>query len=466
MLRFRNTLTGELEPFIPLEEGRVRIYACGPTVWNFAHIGNFKTFVFYDVLRRYLRFRGFEVTEVMNVTDVDDRIIEQTIELKLSLEELTTKYLDYFLEDMATLNIEQPEVMPKATEHIPEMVALVEKLLANGKAYEADGSIYFKISAFDGYGKLSGKKLEGNEAGRSGRVDSQEYAKADTSDFVLWKAPKLEGERSWDTAIGTGRPGWHLECSAMSMKYLGETFDIHAGGEDLIFPHHENEIAQSEGATGKPFARYWLHSKFLNIENQKMSKRFGNFKTPRDLLSQGVEPMAIRYLLLSAPYRTQLNFTADGLDAAASSLDRLRNFVRRIRDAHVASNGEGPASTVAKRMLEGFQAAMDDDLNTSVALAAVFNLVNDVNPMIDAKTITEADRAAILEAVERVDGVFGVLALMDDEEVPQEIHDLVSQRTEARRARNFGLADELRDRIVAAGYVIEDSPEGTKVRKK
>ena len=212
MLRFRNTLTGELEPFIPLEEGRVRIYACGPTVWNFAHIGNFKTFVFYDVLRRYLRFRGFEVTEVMNVTDVDDRIIEQTIELKLSLEELTTKYLNYFLEDMATLNIEQPEVMPKATEHIPEMVALVETLLANGKAYEADGSIYFKISAFDGYGKLSGKKLEGNEAGRSGRVDTQEYAKADTSDFVLWKAPKLEGERSWDTAIGTGRPGWHLEC--------------------------------------------------------------------------------------------------------------------------------------------------------------------------------------------------------------------------------------------------------------
>ncbi|MGB5039178.1 MAG: cysteine--tRNA ligase [Blastocatellia bacterium] len=466
MLRFRNTLTGELEPFIPLEEGRVRIYACGPTVWNFAHIGNFKTFVFYDVLRRYLRFRGFEVTEVMNVTDVDDRIIEQTIELKLSLEELTTKYLNYFLEDMATLNIEQPEVMPKATEHIPEMVALVETLLANGKAYEADGSIYFKISAFDGYGKLSGKKLEGNEAGRSGRVDTQEYAKADTSDFVLWKAPKLEGERSWDTAIGTGRPGWHLECSAMSMKYLGETFDIHAGGEDLIFPHHENEIAQSEGATGKPFARYWLHSKFLNIENQKMSKRFGNFKTPRDLLSQGIEPMAIRYLLLSAPYRTQLNFTADGLDAAASSLDRLRNFVRRIRNAHVTSNGESPASAVAKRMLEGFQAAMDDDLNTSVALAAVFNLVNDVNPMIDAKSITEADRAAILSAIDRVDGVFGVLSLTDDEAVPEEIHDLVTQRTEARRARNFALADEMRDRIVSAGYVIEDSPDGTKVRKK
>ncbi|MCC6742518.1 MAG: cysteine--tRNA ligase, partial [Acidobacteria bacterium] len=277
MLRFRNTLTGELEPFEPIEEGRVRIYACGPTVWNFAHIGNFKTFVFYDVLRRYLRFRGYEVTEVMNVTDVDDRIVEQTIELKISIEELTTKYLDYFLEDMATLNIEKPEVMPKATDHIPEMVALVEKLLANGMAYEAEGSIYFRISAFEPYGKLSGKKLEGNQAGRGGRVDAQEYAKADVSDFVLWKAPKLEGERSWDSAIGAGRPGWHLECSAMSMKYLGETFDIHAGGEDLIFPHHENEIAQSEGATGKTFARYWLHSKFLNIENQKMSKRFGNF---------------------------------------------------------------------------------------------------------------------------------------------------------------------------------------------
>ncbi len=466
MLRFRNTLTGELEPFEPIEEGRVRIYACGPTVWNFAHIGNFKTFVFYDVLRRYLRFRGYKVTEVMNVTDVDDRIVEQTIELKISIEELTTKYLDYFLEDMATLNIEKPEVMPKATDHIPEMVALVEKLLANGMAYEAEGSIYFRISAFEPYGKLSGKKLEGNQAGRGGRVDAQEYAKADVSDFVLWKAPKLEGERSWDSAIGAGRPGWHLECSAMSMKYLGETFDIHAGGEDLIFPHHENEIAQSEGATGKTFARYWLHSKFLNIENQKMSKRFGNFKTLRDLLENGVEPMAIRYLLLSAPYRTQLNFTADGLDAASASLERMRNFVRRVREAQSAPDGDGAGGAAAARMLEAFQAAMDDDLNTSVALAAVFSLVNEVNPMIDARKISDADREAILAAIERADGVLGVLALGEDESVPAEILELVAQRTEARRSRDFRLADEVRDRITAAGYVIEDSPDGTKVRKR
>jgi len=426
MLRFRNTLTGELEPFEPIEEGRVRIYACGPTVWNFAHIGNFKTFVFYDVLRRYLRFRGYEVTEVMNVTDVDDRIVEQTIELKISIEELTTKYLDYFLEDMATLNIEKPEVMPKATDHIPEMVALVEKLLANGMAYEAEGSIYFRISSFEPYGKLSGKKLEGNQAGRGGRVDAQEYAKADVSDFVLWKAPK----------------------------------------QDLIFPHHENEIAQSEGATGKTFARYWLHSKFLNIENQKMSKRFGNFKTLRDLLENGVEPMAIRYLLLSAPYRTQLNFTADGLDAASASLERMRNFVRRVREAQSAPDGDGAGGAAAARMLEAFQAAMDDDLNTSVALAAVFSLVNEVNPMIDARKISDADREAILAAIERADGVLGVLALGEDESVPAEILELVAQRTEARRSRDFRLADEVRDRITAAGYVIEDSPDGTKVRKR
>ena len=320
MLRFRNTLSGELETFVPLEEGKVRIYACGPTVWNFAHIGNFKTFVFYDVLRRYLKFRGYEVIEAINVTDVDDRIIEQTIEQKRSLEDLTGTYLNFYLEDLVTLNIERPEFMPRATEHIPEMVALVEQLIERGLAYHADGSIYYRIAAFAPYGKLSGKKLEGNEAGRGGRVDVAEYAKADVSDFVLWKAPKLEGETSWEAAIGRGRPGWHLECSAMSMKYLGETFDIHAGGEDLIFPHHENEIAQSEGATGKPFARYWLHSKFLNIDGEKMSKRYGNIKTPRDLVAAGVPPMAIRYLLLSVPYRTQLNFTADGLDAANVSV--------------------------------------------------------------------------------------------------------------------------------------------------
>jgi cysteinyl-tRNA synthetase len=466
MLRFRNTLSGELEPFEPIEKGRVRMYACGPTVWNFAHIGNFKTFVFYDVLRRYLRFRGFEVTEVINVTDVDDRIIEQTIEQGKSIAELTTPFLEAFLEDMATLNIERPEEMPRATDHIPEMVELVRRLQAGGFAYEVDGSIYYRISAFDEYGKLSHRKVDANEAGRGGRVDVAEYAKADVSDFVLWKAPKLEGEASWDTSIGVGRPGWHLECSAMSMKYLGETFDIHAGGEDLIFPHHENEIAQSEAATGKVFARYWLHSKFLNVDNEKMSKRLGNIKTLRDLLGAGFAPMAIRYLLLSAPYRTQLNFTADGLEAASASLERLRNFQRRVREARAANDGTNSARDSAERAVGAFRDAMDDDLNTSLALAALFTMVSEVNSRIDEHGLCDGERAAVLDAIERMDSVLGVLAPISDDAIPQEVLALVEERTAARVARDFKRADEIRTQITALGFVLEDTPDGTKARRK
>jgi len=442
------------------------MYACGPTVWNFAHIGNFKTFVFYDVLRRYLRFSDYDVVEVMNVTDVDDRIIEQTIEQGKTVPELTTPFLEAFLEDMATLNIEVPEQMPRATDHIPEMVDLVRRLEERGLAYRADGSIYFKISGFDGYGKLSGRKIEGNEAGRGGRVDVAEYAKADVSDFVLWKAPKLEKETAWDTSIGLGRPGWHLECSAMSMKYLGETFDIHAGGEDLIFPHHENEIAQSEGATGKPFARYWLHSKFLNVDNEKMSKRLGNIKTLRDLLAAGFSPMSIRYLLLSAPYRTQLNFTAEGLEGASAALERIRNFKRRVREAHTSGSGNGRASEAAARALSAFREAMDDDLNTSSAFAPLFTMVSEVNSSIDEHSLTDSDRTSVLDAMDRMDSVFGVLAPLEDDSVPAEVLALVDERTEARKARDFKRADEIRAQITALGFVLEDTPEGTKARKK
>jgi cysteinyl-tRNA synthetase len=466
MLRFRNTLTGALEAFEPLEEGRVRMYACGPTVWNFAHIGNFKTFLFYDVLRRYLRYRGFAVTCVENVTDVDDRIIEQAIEQGKTVEELTTPFLAAFLEDMDTLNIERPEIMPKATEHIPEMVALVQRLCDKGLAYEVDGSIYYRIAAFDGYGKLSGKRLESNEAGRSGRVDVAEYAKADVSDFALWKAPKLDGERSWDTAIGVGRPGWHLECSAMAMKYLGETFDIHAGGEDLIFPHHENEIAQSEGATGKPFARYWLHSKFLNIEGMKMSKRFGNIKTPRDLVAMGVPPMAIRYLLISAPYSTQLNFTEAGLTGAAATLDRLANFRRRLTEATTVDGGAGPGSGIAARALVAFGEAMDDDLNTSGALAALHTMVGEANALVDAGGLTEHDRSVLRDALEKMDSVLGVLAPVADDTVSPEVLALVEERAAARKARDFKRADAIREQIAVLGFTLEDTPEGTKARKR
>jgi cysteinyl-tRNA synthetase len=383
-----------------------------------------------------------------------------------SLGEFTQTYIDAFYEDLDALNIERFEIMPRATEHIDEMVDIVEALERNGLAYEADGSIYFRVAAFDGYGRLSGAKLHGNVAGAGGRVDAAEYEKADARDFVLWKAPKLEGEPSWDTRVGVGRPGWHLECSAMSMKYLGESFDLHLGGVDLVFPHHENEIAQSEGATGKPFVKYWLHAEFLNVDQEKMAKSKGNIYTLRDLIAEGFSPMSIRYLLLSAPYRTQLNFTFDGLRAAAASLERLRNFKRRLREAHTAECGERAGSEAAERALAAFQEAMDDDLNTSVALAAVYNLVNEVNPLIDAKRVTAADREAILDALTRVDSVLGVLSADDEEAVPADVLALAEERAAARRARDFARSDAIRAEVAARGFAIEDTPDGYKVRKK
>lgn len=466
MLRFRNTLTGEVEPFEPLEPGSVRIYACGPTVYNFAHIGNFRTFVFYDLIHRYLEYRGYEVTLVVNLTDVDDKTIKGALERGKSLNDFTAQYIDAFLEDLDALNILHPDVMPRATEHIDEMVEMVEKLQRGGFAYQADGSIYFKVAAFQDYGKLSGAKIQGNVAGAGGRVDAAEYDKADARDFVLWKAPKVDKEPSWDAAIGRGRPGWHLECSAMSMKYLGETFDMHLGGVDLTFPHHENEIAQSEATTGKPFVRYWLHSEFLNIEGDKASKSRGNIFTLRELVEKGFDPLAIRYLLLSAPYRTPLNFAFDGLKAAAAALDRLKNFRRRVREASAVDGGPGRASEAAHRALTAFQEAMDEDLNTSAALAALFNMVNDVNQSIDARDLTEADRAAALDALEQINGVFGVLKDEAAEEVPAKVLALVDARTEARRSRDFKRADDIRNEIAELGFVLEDTPEGTKVRKK
>jgi cysteinyl-tRNA synthetase len=466
MLRFRNTLSGEIEPFVPLEEGKVRIYACGPTVYNFAHIGNFRTFVFYDLVHRYLMYRGYDVTMVVNLTDVDDKTINGALANHMSLGDFTARYIDAFFEDLDALNIKRFEIMPRATEHIDEMVAIVEALQRNGLAYEADGSIYFRVGAFEGYGKLSGAKIQGNVAGAGGRVDAAEYEKADARDFVLWKAPKLENEPSWDTRIGNGRPGWHLECSAMSMKYLGESFDMHLGGVDLIFPHHENEIAQSEGATGKRFVKYWLHAEFLNVDQEKMSKSVGNIHTLRDLLAQGYSPTAIRYLLLSAPYRTQLNFTMDGLKAAAASLERLRNFDRRLREAPAAECTAGAGAAAAARALEGFRSALDDDLNTSLALAAVFTLVNEVNPLIDAKAVAESDRAAILDALDQVDSVLGVLSSDADHATPADVLALAEERAAARRARDFARADALRAEVAEYGYLIEDTPDGYKVRKK
>ncbi len=467
MLRFRNTLSGEIEPFVPLEEGRVRIYACGPTVYNFAHIGNFRTFVFYDLVHRYLRFRGYDVTMVVNLTDVDDKTINGALASHTSLEEFTGRYVDAFFEDLDALNIERFEIMPRATDHIEEMVAIVEALQRNGLAYEADSSIYFRVGAFSDYGKLSGAKLKGNVVGAGGRVDAAEYDKDDARDFVLWKAPKLENEPSWDTRIGVGRPGWHLECSAMSMKYLGETFDMHLGGVDLVFPHHENEIAQSEGATGKPFVKYWLHAEFLNIDHEKMAKSRGNIFTLRDLVqTEGFAPVAIRYLLLSAPYRTQLNFTFEGLKAAAASLERLRNFRRRLNEMTPSTGGCGAGAEAAERAIASFREAMDDDLNTSLALAAIFNLVNEVNLLIDAKRVSDADRSAILEVLTKIDSVLGILADVGDDEIPSSISEMAEQRAAARRARDFAKADELRSAVSEQGYSIEDTPDGYKIRRR
>src|SRR3982751_4974286 len=367
MLRFFNTLSRQIEEFQPLEAGKVRMYICGPTVWNFAHVGNFRTFIFGDILRRYLKYKGYEVTHVFNLTDVDDRIINEAAKQNITIDDFTAPYIQYFWEDFDALGNERPEVTPRATQHIEEMVDIIAKLLENGHAYESDGSIYYRITAFPEYGKLSKINFSGNITGGSERIDTDKYDKEDARDFALWKLVGEDDNPGWDAPFGRGRPGWHIECSAMSMKYLGETFDLHGGGMDLQFPHHENEIAQSEGATGQLFAKYWIHSEFLKIDDVTMSKSKGNFFTFRDLRDQGYSPLAIRYLLLSVPYRKQLNFTFEGLQGAESTVERLRNFRRLVSEVK-SSNGRNNSSSdvraIVSTAVEKFEAAMDDDLNT------------------------------------------------------------------------------------------------------
>src|SRR4026209_798874 len=349
MLKFRNTLSGRVEEFRPLREGQVGFYYCGPTVWNYGHIGNFRSAVAADIVRRYLKFKGYKVTHVMNITDVEDRIIAESQKAGLTIDEYTAKYIDALWEDFDALGCERPDVVPRATRHIPEMVSLIEKLLASDHAYRSDASISYRIASFPEYGKLSKINFAGNIAGASDRIDTDKYEKEDARDFALWKEPESETEPAWDSSIGRGRPGWHIECSAMSMKYLGETFDIHAGGTDLQFPHHENEIAQSEGATGKQFAKYWIHSEFLKIDDVTMSKSKGNFFTFRDLREQGYSALAIRYLLLSVPTRKQLNFTFEGLQGAESTVERLRNFRSLVRDAKTADGSDSDVAAFGSK---------------------------------------------------------------------------------------------------------------------
>ena len=464
-LRFYNTLTQQLEPFAPLSGNVVRMYTCGPTVYNFVHIGNLRTFTFQDILRRWLHARGYQLDHVMNITDVEDKIIRNAAAEHKTIGEYTAVYTRAFLEDADKLRLQQPERLVKATEHIPDMVSAIQKLEERGYTYNSDGSIYYRIANFPSYGKLSHNDFSGIRAGA--RVDVDEYDKADARDFVLWKAKKDE-ELAWETPLGPGRPGWHIECSVMAMKYLGETLDIHTGGVDLTFPHHENEIAQSEAITGKPFARFWLHAEHLSIDAQKMSKSLGNFYTLRDLLGMGYSAESIRYLLASVPYRKKLNFTFEGLKAAATSIERLRNYKRRLETAKFAEGTSEKWTERAQAGLTAFDEALDDDLNTAEALAAAFEYVRDTNTAMDNGEFLAGNVVGAREFLDWFDSIFDVLRPTEKEsELPDhQIDALVSERTAAKKARDFARADQIRGDLASQGVIVEDTKEGVRWKRQ
>jgi cysteinyl-tRNA synthetase len=464
-LRFYNTLSQQVADFTPQRDNTVRMYTCGPTVYDYAHIGNFRTFTFVDILRRWLRASGFQLDHVMNITDVDDKIIRNAVAHKKSLEEYTAHYKQAFRDDCALLRLETPERLVPATEHIHEMADAIARLSAGGHTYESDGSIYFRISTFPEYGKLSHNDFGGIRAGA--RVDMDEYEKADARDFALWKAPK-EGEVFWDEKIGRGRPGWHIECSVMALEYLGETLDIHAGGIDLIFPHHENEIAQSESLTGKPFSRFWLHAEFLMVEGQKMSKSLGNYFTLRDILGRGYAPEAVRYLLASVPYRKTLNFTFDGLQSAKTAIERLRNFKLRLETGAFADGLNDALADRTAAARDEFTAAMDDDLNTAEALAAIFEYVREVNSAMDAGEFRSGNAGPALAFLSRCDSVFDVLTPTSESGQigDAEVESLIRARDEAKKARNFALADQIRQQLQEQGIILEDTKSGTRWKRK
>lgn len=464
-LRFYNTLTQQMEEFRPLDGETVRMYTCGPTVYHYVHIGNFRTFSFQDVLRRVLRMRGWKLLHVMNITDVDDKIIRNAVAEGKTLQEYTEGYTKAFLEDAAKLRLERPEKLVFATEHIQEMVQAIQRLAERQHTYTSEGSTYFRIASFPEYGKLSHTNFTGNVAGA--RVDVDEYEKADARDFVLWKARK-PGEPFWDTPLGPGRPGWHIECSVMAMKYLGETIDIHTGGVDLVFPHHENEIAQSECMTGKPFARFWLHAEHLMVEGQKMSKSLGNFFTLRDILNRGYSPEAIRYLLVSAPYRKQMNFTFDGLKAAAAAIERLRNFETRLKTERFDEGLDEEQERRAAGALAAYHAGLDDDLNTADALGAVFEFVRESNIAMDQGRFRAGNRASAARLLEDFDRVFDVLrpTVQEGTLTDEEVEALVRERTEAKKARDFARADRIRAELLERGVVVEDTRDGVRWKRK
>ncbi|MGB9196128.1 MAG: cysteine--tRNA ligase [Terriglobales bacterium] len=491
-IRLYNTLSGKIEEFQPLDDKRVRMYACGPTVYDYGHIGNFRTFIAVDLLYRFLLQSGYDVRYVMNITDVDDKIIRNAARDGVSVQQYTAKYAQAFLEDSALLNIAQP-VLVRATEHIEQMATFIAKLVEKGFAYRTDdGSYYFRIAKFPEYGKLSKKDFAGMTDGA--RVDVDEYDKDNARDFALWKAPK-PGEASWETSIGPGRPGWHIECSVMSMAELGPSFDLHAGGEDLIFPHHENEIAQSEALTGRQFSRYWFHARFLLVEGQKMSKSLGNFFTLRDLVLKGHKPSSIRWLLTQVPYRNQLNFTFDGLSAAASSVEKLRNFRFRLTSSQFPPGSNAAISQLATETAKRVTGALSDDLNTAEAQGAIFEMLRAANTALDAGQVKQDDVKALLATLERFDAIFAVLkdddqpkmktvldwaqaagredispqlqeiagsAQLSDEEVNRKIAEMEA----ARKARNFKASDGLRAELTGGGIIVENTKDGVRWRRK
>lgn len=493
-LELFNTLSGKVEEFHPLEDNLVRMYACGPTVYDYGHIGNFRTFIVVDTLRRFLKQSGFQLKHVMNITDVDDKIIRNAARDGVSVQEYTKKYRQAFLEDADTLNIQHPEMLVNATDHINEMARFIAKLVEKGYAYRTeDGSYYFRITKFPEYGKLSKKDFAGMTDGA--RVDVDEYDKDNARDFALWKAPK-PGEAFWETEIGPGRPGWHIECSTMSMKYLGDSFDIHCGGEDLIFPHHENEIAQSEAESGKPFVHVWVHSRFLLVEGEKMAKSAGNFFTVRDLILMGHKPSSIRFLLMSVPYRKQLNFTFDGLTQAANSVERLRNFKLRLESSQFAEGANPAVAEIARKTSDEMTAGLNDDLNTARALGAIFDMVRDVNAAADAGDVRKDDVPALLKTLQQFEEIFAVLkdddaakvratvewakkeglgdkispataelakaAALSDEEVER----LVAEHSQARKARDFARSDAIRAQLAENGIILENTKDGVRWKRK
>ncbi|MEW5923839.1 MAG: cysteine--tRNA ligase [Candidatus Zixiibacteriota bacterium] len=462
-LRLTNTMTRKQEEFAPIEDRHVRMYTCGPTVHDFAHIGNFRTYMFEDLLRRYLKYKGYKVTQVMNLTDIDDKTIRKSRELGISLDEYTSKYKKAFFEDIDTLRIERAEHYPEATTHVDEMVEMVMTLIKKGLAYEVEGNYYYPISKFPDYGKLSHIDLEGLKPGA--RVASDEYEKESISDFALWKAwDENDGNVFWETELGKGRPGWHLECSAMSMKYLGETFDIHTGGVDNIFPHHENEIAQSEGATGKTFANLWLHSEHLIVDGRKMAKSLNNFFTLREVIEKGYSAIAVRYALLSTHYRQQLNFTFERIEAAANALERYTDFYNNLVD-FPGGQSSGEADAYIDKLISGFEASLDDDLNISAALAEVFDFIRDINRLKAENKLSADERDRALEALKKIDTVLDFLPHAD-EGIDSEIEHLIQKRVEAKKRRDFAAADKIRDELLQKGIILEDTPTGTKWKRK